>query len=312
MRRRSARAGCIAAILAVATLAGIFGVSAIGPFAIGTPAYAQSGDSLLGRDVLLSRFDGRDYLLVWPSETPTGILILLHDVQARAFAIEARDGLIDSAAAYTERRNMALLIPSAAPGGCEAVDNGAAQAIEERVLAGGDMLCWRLGEGLTDEMRHLRRLTASIARGREVEFGEPDLIGYGRGGDFVVQALRDGQLSVDAKLGVIAGARFGAQPGDSGDDFPQKDARPRLYIEAADGDARTAAGAAVLIRALLEAEYGARLCARAVMGGARYDGARFASFLDWFDQPCRPEAEGDGAREGEDVEGEAEGGGDDS
>jgi len=206
MGRKPAGAGIVAAAACVLAL----GAWATGLWTDGARAQAQSGDGALGRDVLLSRFDGRDYLLVWPSETPTGVLIMLHDIQTRAFAIEARDGLIDSAADFTERSHLALLIPSAAHGGCEGeTDDAAADVRDELVFAASDMLCWRLGDGAADDVRYLRRLTASVARARAVAFDELQLVGYGRGGDFVIEALRQGQLAAYAKLGVIAGARSG-------------------------------------------------------------------------------------------------------
>lgn len=222
------------------------------------------------RDALISRFDDRDYMLVWPETPPRGVLVLVHDAEATPLAEEAQSGLIEAAAQFAADQDLALLAPTAGP------------CIQPAVVTDGPATCWRLGADTNADVAYIERLAASVERARAVSFGVRVFVGRGQGADFLIRAAQAGAFLDADVIGLIAA---GAAPPDAAP-FAARDARLAVYLEAPEDDPVYADRAARLLRLLVAGAPGADICARAAPGGADYDGYRFADFLAWMGRPC--------------------------
>jgi hypothetical protein len=219
-----------------------------------------------------ARFEGRDYLLIWPVGAPRGLLIYLHAAEAEPLAYEASSGMLEALAADGALRGYAVLAPAATRNACGRDD----------VEAGGERACWRL-DAVAEELSSLERLVNLIERNQGVAFETRDAVGYDRGAELLLLALGARRLDRFRKIGLIdAGppsATFAlGRAAETG---------PLVYLQAAEGDASAAGRAAELLGDFVAAGYGAKTCAQGDPGGRFYDSARLAAFLVWFAQDCR-------------------------
>jgi poly(3-hydroxybutyrate) depolymerase len=246
----------------------------------------------------IARFEGRDFLLIWPSGTPRSLLIYLHAAEAEPLAYEASSGMLEALAADGAVRGYAVLAPTAARNACGRDD----------VEPGGERACWRL-DAVADELAGIDRLVAFVERNQGVAFETRDLVGYDRGSALLIRALAARGLDRYRKVGLLdAGLPEGtlALGGAAA-------TGPLVYLEAPEGDTTAAVRAGELLRAFVTADYGAKICAKGDAGGRFYDATRLASFLVWFSQDCRRAAPGPVPLVGAPLEGEdAEGSGDDA
>lgn len=217
-----------------------------------------------------ARFEGRDYLLIWPTGAPSSVLVYLHVEGAQALGYEAGSGMLDALAAYGAGRGYAVIAPTAAVAACDRTE----------ASSEGAGACWRL-DAVGEELGHVDRLIASVETNAELRFEAREVVGYGRGGSLLAAGLAERRLQGYSKVGLLL-ADPPAAP------LPIAGAEgPLIYLEAAEGDRAAAATAGALLADLVAAGYGSRTCAKGDLGGRDYDLRRLQAFMVWFAQDCR-------------------------
>jgi hypothetical protein len=235
-------------------------------------AAAAGGSQSAEPGASYGRFEGRDYLLIWPARAPTSVLLYLHAEEAEPLAYEARSGMLEALAADGAVRGYAVLAPAASRNACG----------REDAEPGAERACWRL-DAVADELAGLDRLIGFVERTNGAAFETRDAIGYDRGAELLILALATRRLEGVRRIGLID-----AGPPRTTITLGGAAATgPLVYLEAAEGDPQAAARAADLLRALVSAGYGAKTCAQGDPGGRFYDATRLATFLVWFSQDCR-------------------------
>jgi hypothetical protein len=237
--------------------------------AIVLAACAATGAGAAEPGASYATYDGRDYLMIWPTGEPSAVLVYLHNADRRPLAYEASSGMLEALASDAALRGYVVLAPAAGLNRCGAPEDASAERLA----------CWR-PEAAADDLGQLDRLLGHIEQVHGVVFETRSAIGYGRGGDFLAEALAERRLGRYAKIGLLDASPPVTSVALSGV------AGPVAYIEAAEGDRLSAGQAADLLRALVNGGYGPRTCARGDPGDTLYDVRRLASFLAWFAQPC--------------------------
>lgn len=246
------------------------GLLALALAAGGAGVCGWAGASAAEPGVSFGRFDGRDYLLLWPVGTPTHVVVYLHAGAAQPFEAEASSGMLEALAADSAGRGYAVIAPASGRTACGLVGEP----------SGGDSACWRPDQA-AEEVARLERLIAQVEADAGLRFGVRDLVAYAEGADLAAQALAEGRLAGWRKLGLLEGVAPAASLAGAAT------LGPLVYVHAAEGDPRSALDAGMLLRALVDAGYGAKTCASGDSGGAVYDARRFADFLIRFAADCR-------------------------
>ncbi|MGD2131518.1 MAG: hypothetical protein PVI23_01925 [Maricaulaceae bacterium] len=215
----------------------------------------------------LGRYEGHDYLLLWPPERPAGIIVFLHTAESEPLLLEASAGLLEALAASAASRNYAVLAPSAPAGGCP---------------QGGDLACWNISDPGA-EFAWIDRIIAQIEYTSDVSFAARDAVGFGHGAQLLLAGFSARELGRFSRVGLIEPEAPGApiSPGVA------IGAETLIYLEADMEDEASVRRAQAVLTALDEAGYADRTCVRARVRTGTYSTASFEDFLVWFARDCR-------------------------
>ena len=235
---------------------GLLALSPCGPSAFA----AEPGASL-------ARYDGRDYLLIWPASRPAGVIVFFHTAETEPLALEASAGMLDALAAAAAGRNYAVLAPSALPGGC---------------AQGGELACWNV-EAPRAEFEAVDRIISHVEQSSGVSLTRREAVGYGRGARLLLAGFAERETYRFVRIGLV-------EPELGGMVIPAAavlGAETLIYFEADIDDPDAVARAEEVMRALDVIGYSDRVCIRARAQAGVYNKRSLADFMLWFERDCR-------------------------